>query len=220
MRFVSIFSWKRHLLLVFGLLLGISSGPLRAETTDLGAAFEISGKVANVQQVTNSSGYSFNITFSGITYKGKVQRTLLEQVDDQHATIWLALRDTVLTIQSTDIAGGRRGASCGPLDLVLGSQRELWLAFDLEQKDGASELSLAGTRFGLPSDNWAVGTPSWVQTRGFGMSEGRVVSGLRSGLLENPRGIEQQLIATSPEIFAQVEVALTPNLLPVKLAVK
>jgi hypothetical protein len=220
MRSVSIFSARKcYLLLAFGLLFSISSGPLRAETTDLGATFEISGKVANVQQVTNSSGYSFNVTFSGITYKGNVQRTLLERTDDRHVTIWLALRDTVLTIQSTDIAGGRRGASCGPLELVMGSQRELWLAFDLEQKDeGQSEL--VSTRFGLPSDNWAVGTPSWVQTWGLGMSEGRVVSGLRSGLMENPRGIEQQLIATAPEIFTQVEAALTPNLLPVKLTLK
>jgi hypothetical protein len=189
------------------------ASPAAAETTDLKASFKIAGKVPDMQQSTSSSGYTFRIDFREIRYNGQVQRTLLEPKESGRMTIWVALRGAVLTIHSTEISGGRLGASCGPLQLVLGNRRELWVALDVERKivDNVEKLVLTGSRFGLTPDNWSVGKPEWVRTRGFGMSQSKVVNGLQGGLANNMKGVQQQLVKAAPQIYAQVENELAQN---------
>ena len=185
-----------------------------AETTDLKTTtFKISGKVPDMQQSTSSSGYTFRIDFREIRYNGQVRRMLIEPKEAGRMTIWVALRDAVLTIDSTEISGGRLGANCGPLQLVLGNRREVWLALDVERKSENDEdkFVLKGSRFGLTHDNWSVGKPAWVQTRGLGMTQTKVVNGLQGGLASNMKGVEQQLIKAAPQIYAQVETQLAQH---------
>lgn len=179
-------------------------------TTEIKDPVTIKGQVSDIRQTTSASGYSFQVDFRNISYDGKVERMLIEEKDDGKVTIWLSLRNTVLTVQQTDISGGRRSATCGPIRMVLGKKNELWLAMDVERKveDGQHKHVLIRTRFGLPQNNLSVGTPSWVRTSGLGMTESRVVNGLTSGIAESTKNIEAKLIQEAPKIFAQLKAHL------------
>ncbi len=216
-------AWKKQVLvLVTSLLAGLMASMALAETKDLDATFKVTGEVRDMWQYTNSNGFSFRVDFRDIRYQGEVQRTLLEHKEPGQLTVWLALRDTTLTIDRTDINGPRHSAQCGPLQLIMGNRRDLWLAFDCEYQveNNQATLTVQNTRFGLPPDNWSIGSPSWVSTSGFGMTQGRVIDGLRSGLFSNSDTIVAELINVAPEIFAQVEDRVEQSLMPETLAQK
>lgn len=193
------------LVLVIGVL---TAGTALAETRDLKATFTISGSVQDIHQTTSTSGFTFQVRLKNIDYKGQVVKTLMERTDAGKLTVWLALRDVVLTINRTEITGRRHRAGCGPLEIELANRRELWLAFDVAEQESAKgdrQLQLLKTRFGLTPDNWSVGSPDWVRTSGLGMTQSKVVSGLRRGLEVNPDGITERLIGEGPFLFDKVE---------------
>lgn len=175
------------------------------ELRDLGTRFVVSGKIADMRRVERRSGQTLQVTMRGLSCRGRVDRTLVEQKADGRITFWLALSDLKLTIQRTEIEGHTARARCGPMTILLGNRRNLWLALDVEQRAGGrpSGFKLLSTRFRLPADNWSIGTPSWVQTSGFGMNRQNVVAGLRKGLANNRSRIEQRLIQFAPTMLAQ-----------------
>jgi hypothetical protein len=182
---------------------GISAA---AEPVDLGVAGTLSGQLRDMAQVSNRSGYTFQVAMRGVHYDGQLERTVVETTGEKKYTIWMALRGFRVTIDRTDIAGQPGRAACGPMDIVLGSQRELWIAFDMHSElneVGEVQLVLEQTRFQLPPDNWALGNPQWVQTSGFGMTQANVVNGIHRGLSENRERIVQHVINAGPTIFTQ-----------------
>lgn len=186
--------------------LGLMAAAARGEATDLGAAFEISGTLNDMNQTVNRSGLTFQVALRQLAYGGRVTRTVLEQKDTGHVTLWMALRDVRLNVARTDIMGRIGNAACGPMGIVLGHRRDLWIAFDLEQqeRDGQPRIVLKHIRFQLPPDNWSIQNPAWVQSQGLGMTQDRVVMGLREGLVNNRRRIEQELIKSAPGMLTQL----------------
>jgi hypothetical protein len=178
-----------------------------AKTKDLAAAFEIKGKVADVEQQTTTSGREFLIGFRDISYEARVEQTLLERTTAGRMTLWLSLRDTTLTIRRTELSGRRHNAKCGPMKVAIGKERRLWIAFDVKHEfdEGRARLVLVDTRFALPKESLKVGAPSWVEVSGFGMTKSKVTDGLVTGLQNNPECIKNQLLNSAPEILAQVE---------------
>jgi hypothetical protein len=185
-----------------------------AKTVDLKTTFEIQGKVPDMQHYIESSGFRFRVDFQDIEYSGKVHRTLVEHTSADKATVWMALQNAVLTIQRTEIDGRRHNAQCGPMQLVLGNRRELWIALDVQRNKvaGTEKLELVQTRFELPRDNWSIGSPTWVETSGFGMTKSKVISGLRKGLSKQSATVEKQMMRTAPDILARVENQVVENL--------
>ncbi len=159
-----------------------------------------------MDQHTRHSGYLFRVGLRGLSYSGHVERVLSQQSRPGRLTVWLALRDVKLTIEQTTITGRPGRADCGPLQILLGNRRPLWVAFDFQQEieQGRSRLVFLATRFRLPPDNWSIGSPLWVRSSGFAMNRDRVVNGLRNGLARNRQRIEQRLIKTAPLMLAQV----------------
>ena len=178
-----------------------------AAVNDLNSAFDIAGAVNDIRQSFSSSGYQFDVRFSNIEYQGRVEQTLLERKEAQPDTVWLGLRDVRLTLGETTITGKRHSARCGPLSIQIGDSGAVWLSMNIEraQEGGAEKLQPAMVRFRLPPGNWSVSFPSWVQTRGFGMTESKVVSGLRTALQRNPQAIEEQFMSQAPLLLSQVE---------------
>lgn len=190
----------------------------RAEPVDLDVAGTLSGNLEDMSQVTNKSGYTFQVLMRGLKYQGQLTRTVVETTGEGQFTVWMGVRNFYVRIERTDISGQPGRAVCGPLDLVLGNQRELWIGYDVEtqvdeQDESKMSLLLRSTRFRLPPDNWSIGSPAWVQTSGFGMSRGNVVNGIRRGLAENRERIAGRVIKSGPAIFAQA-AALTDRLPP------
>jgi hypothetical protein len=163
-----------------------------AETS--GARSEIAGQVGDIHDSTDSSGYRFQVALRNLSYVGQADRTLLERKADGSFTIWLAFRDIRLTIGQISMSGQPGSATCGPTALHIGQQREIWVAFDFERDADTSDmLTYSGSRCQIAHDNWAIGSPAWVQTSGLFMSRGKVASGVRSGLAGQRQRIEQEL---------------------------
>ena len=188
--------------------------PVAAESIEFGSAGAVAGRVADMKQQTQTMGQTFHIGFNGISYDGAVDRAVIEDATAESLTVKLALRNISLTINNIRIDGKRRGAQCGPMLLTLGTEREIWITFQVKRtlEDGKTKLIVQGANFELPSDNWRIGSPSWVKPWGFGMTESRVVSGLRSGLASNRKSIEWQLGEESAGMFGQVEERLVEYL--------
>lgn len=176
-----------------------------AQSLKIGDAFTVAGAVDDIQQTTSKSGYTFRVQLTGLSYRGDAPQTLLEVGEANRLTLWLALRDVQLRIRRTTITGRPGSAVCGPLDIALGNQRELWIAFDLSEEsiDGQPRLKIDATRFAIPQDNWNIGVPNVVRTSGFGMTRTRVSRALRDGLAKNRHEIENAVISIAPTLLAQ-----------------
>jgi hypothetical protein len=186
---------------VMALLIPADSRAGDAATT--GAGSEIAGQVADIHDSTDSSGYRFQVALRNLSYVGQSYRTLLERKEDGSFTIWVAFRDIRLTIGSVSLAGQPGSAMCGPMALHIGHQREIWVAFDFARgadaprspllNDSRPPLTLTGSRCQIAHDNWTIGSPAWVRTSGFFMSDRKVVSGVRAGLAGKRERIELEL---------------------------
>lgn len=183
----------------------------QAGVKDLNNSFPMSGSVDDVRHAFSSSGYQFDVRFTQVKYAGQVEQTLLQQEETEPDKVWFGMRDMDLTIGQTSITGRRHSARAGPFKIQLGQSDVVWMSVEVDQSEegeGANppKLILGTVEFRLPPGDWAVKSPSWVQTRGFGMTESKVVDGLRSGLQRNPRSIEEQFMNQVPDLFAKVEV--------------
>jgi hypothetical protein len=179
---------------IAALALLLPANSLAGDTGTTGAGAEIAGQVADIHDSTDSAGYRFQVALRNLSYVGQADRTLLERKADGNFTIWLAFRDIRLTIGQISMSGQPGTATCGPTSMHIGQQREIWIAFDFERDaDTADTLTYSGSRCQIAHDNWAIGSPAWVQTSGLFMSRGKVASGVRSGLAGQRQRIEQEL---------------------------
>lgn len=194
-----------------------------SEVKCIGDGRKLSGRVPNIQRFTDCAGYRFRVMLSNLQYAGEVNTTLLEQSRDGVLTVWFSLKDVRVTIGHISLSGRPGTADCGPTAIDIANRRELWVAFDFErqtQEDGI-RLTLKNTRVGLPRDNWMVGTPAWVKTSGFGMSRGKVVSGVRDGLARSQPTVEQQITQMAYSVlteFAAVPEGVTADQVAIETA--
>lgn len=164
------------------------------ETATPAAGQKIAGQVGDIHDYSDSSGYRFQVALRNLSYVGQADRTVLERRADGSLTVWLAFRDIHLTIGQISMSGQPGSATCGPTALHIGQQREVWVAFDFQRDADASQsLTFAGSRCQIANDNWAIGSPAWVQTSGLFLSRGKVANGVRSGLAGKRERIELEL---------------------------
>jgi hypothetical protein len=204
--------WRYLLWLAAGIL-GVTAPRLLAETVDLNTNCEFTGNVPDMTQTTQKLGVMLRVGMKGVSYSGKLTRTLLEQNQPGKVTLWFGLRNVKLTVNRTDIVGGPGSAACGPMDVVLGNQKDLWLAFDIEadKKAESTQMVVKSVRFQLPPDNWAIGQPAWVRTQGIGFTQQNVVDGLRQGIAKDREKLQQKLMQDAPQILSQVVKQTTPK---------
>ncbi|MEX2287598.1 MAG: hypothetical protein WD648_10950 [Planctomycetaceae bacterium] len=211
-------TWPSFRLLLLTAALAPIAAADASDVKRVGDGFKLSGRVPDMQRYTDCSGHRFLVTLSGLQYVGEAGTTLLEQSVDGSLTLWLALKDVRVTIGRISLAGRPGTAVCGPTLIEMGTRRNLWVAFDfeLQSHDDGAALTLKKTRFGLPNDNWSVGTPAWVTADGFGMSRGKVVRGVRDGLAESRVELERQILAIANKVLA--EFAALPDSAPAEQA--
>ena len=175
----------------------------QVHTAQDNASDRIAGRVPNIRHVTQSMGFQFNVLFSDISYNGEVKNVDIVDQTENGATIRVVFGKVNLQVNRTSVQGSRQQASCGPLTLVLGARRDITVDFQVQ--DNAGTLQVVDAKFNLERDNVQVGTPRWIQTKGFGMTQSRVASGLRSGLQSNVATVQRRLVAELPNIFRQIE---------------
>ncbi|MFO1019592.1 MAG: alpha/beta hydrolase-fold protein [Planctomycetales bacterium] len=167
----------------------------------------LSGYLNNISDTTSASGRSFNVTFSNISYSAKLHRVVIKARGKDDLLLQIGLRNIQLVIGSTFISGGPRSASAGPMGISIGHVRPVWVNIVVrpEVEKGKIKLRLVGTQFTIPDDNWAVGGPSGISTRGIGMTQDRVYDGLVSGMWSSKGRIESQVTSVVPSMLQQFE---------------
>src|SRR5690606_23209781 len=114
----------------------------------------------------------------------------------------LGLRNAHLRIGGAYVSGKHHSAVTGPISIVIGHTRPAWLSFDVQPyvQDRQIKLHLLQTRFDIAHDNWWVSAPAGVSTRGLGMTDEAVSSGLVRGIYGAKYRIEREVQAVVPSL--------------------
>ncbi len=170
----------------------------------------LSGRINDLYDSTNVEGYSFSIQFTGISYRSQLNQLRLKAHSKDRLNIQVGLTKAVLNIGGTFVSGESHSASAGPIQIVIGHQRPVWLSVDVQPyvENRRIRLRLVGSRFDIPNDNWYVTSPAGVSVEGFGMSRDKVSSGLVNGLYGNKWRIENEVKAIAPKLIEALEKRL------------
>ncbi len=171
----------------------------------------LEGRIADIQDWTTAQGRSFSVQFSGISYKGALERAAVEAYAAGTLNIQLGIKDVNLYISNTYVTGNRHSAVAGPISVSIGHQRPVWLSFDVRPfiQGDQLKLKLIRTRFTIPQDNWYVSGPAGVSTRGIGMTSEKVSSGLIDGIYGSKGRIEDEVKAIVPGLVEELEKQLS-----------
>lgn len=167
----------------------------------------LSGRLNDMYDSTSAEGINFGVTLSGISYTGEAARARLQAYKTDRLNVQVGLKNVQILISGAYVAGGGRSAGTGPIAIVIGHQRPVWVSFDVTPyiENRRLRLKHVGTTFSIPNDNWYVTNPAGVWVRGLGMDSGRVSSGLVSGLYGQKGRIEGEIVAMVPRMVKQLE---------------
>ena len=174
----------------------------------------LSGRIEDMADSTVLEGRTFSVYFSRIFYVAKLSRAYVQVSQSQvsaasqgnRITIQLGLSHVTLNIGRTDVVGRHRSAVAGPMEVVLGHRRPVWLNLHVVPYVQARKLrlKLVGRSFEIPDDNWYVTGPSGVSTKGLGMTAQKVSSGLVNGLYASKGRIEREFLNVVPSLVKQI----------------
>ncbi|MGE3315305.1 MAG: alpha/beta hydrolase-fold protein [Planctomycetaceae bacterium] len=167
----------------------------------------LTGRVDDIHDSTSAAGRTFQVSLTGITYSGRISRAQVKAYKKDRLNIQLGLRNVVLQICASEVEGRWRTVCTGPMAVVIGHRRPVWLSIDVtpyvEQRQ--LKLRLAGVAFSIPDDNWYVTEPSDVYNAGLIMSARRVSDGLVNGIYSKKQMIEQQVTDLIPALLPQLQ---------------
>ena len=153
---------------------------------------------------------SMSVRFVGVSYQGRLGRARIKAREDGTLAISFRARDVILRIHRTYVSGAGRSATCGPLQIRIGHLYDLQMRCVVRPaiSDRQLRLQVEDADFRIPSDNWHVGSPAWVQTRGLGMTRDRVSSSLSQGIYRDRERIERQFVQVLPAIMDRITTSL------------
>ena len=171
----------------------------------------LTGRIADIQDSFSAEGRSFAVHFSGVSYRGSLYRASLKAYATDRVNVQLGIQNLQLTINNTSVNGSGKSAWTGPINIVIGHNRPVWLSFDVTPRIEAGRIRLTTleTRFSIPQDNWYVTNPAGISTRGLGMTADRVSNGLTQGLYGSRGRIEAEVRSVVPNLVLQLEQRLT-----------
>ena len=165
------------------------------------------GRIPNIHDTTVTSGRTFQVTFTGIRYRAKLSEARLHTTSRNLLRIQLGLENLTMSIATTYVRGSGRSAVTGPISVVIGHRRPVWLTMDVEPyvEKKKLRLKLRSVQFQIPDGNWYVSPPARVSASGLGMTRGRVSRGLVSGLYGSKQRIEREVRAVVPAMLVKIE---------------
>lgn len=170
----------------------------------------LAGRINDIASSTETSGYTFGVQFSNITYSAQLDRVWAKAYAKDRLNIQLGLRNVTLAIGTTYVQGSGRSATAGPIYVVIGNRYPIWLSFDVTPYvvDGKLRLQLVATHFEIPNDDWYVTPPYGVSVSGLGMTQERVSSGLVEGIYGQKSRIEEEAAQIVPSLLPLFEQRL------------
>jgi poly(3-hydroxybutyrate) depolymerase len=179
----------------------------------------LTGRLKDHTTYTTLAGRRYRIDFTRIQYHGQLTRAQIQAQAKDRLNIRLGLENATITIGNTFVLGGNRSATAGPINVVLGHRRPVWLNLDVMPVVEHHKLRLKSitVQFSIANDNWYVTSPASVSThrlgpmRGLGPRHGlrlvrnRISSNLVSGLYSRKAEIEAQVQSIVPSIIRHLE---------------
>lgn len=171
----------------------------------------LSGNIDDIYDTTRVEGRNFNVTFGRISYATKIARIRVKGYKKDRVNVQIGLRNAQLRIGGTSVVGRDHSASAGPIDIVIGHRRPVFVSFDVTPRieNEKIRLKLVASRFDIPNDNWYVTQPAGISVRGFGMTRRKVSEGLVSGLYGNRGRIEREVRGIVPKLVTEMEKHLS-----------
>jgi poly(3-hydroxybutyrate) depolymerase len=177
----------------------------------------LAGAEADVHQAQRAFFMQLNVTLSGISYQGSVERLTVTTSDSGWLTLSLGLRNMTMQIGNTQLNGSLVSAEAGPMQIVIAQQRPVWLTLNLRPyiEDHRLRFELGHTNFSIPSDDFYVTTPH-VEAHGLPIVRGRVAQGLSNNLVSGAYGrkaeIEEKIRSSAPVLVQHLEEKLDKSL--------
>jgi len=174
----------------------------------------LSGRIADVNQQTVVEGRTFNLQFMQISYSASVAKVKIAAAGRNHLRVAFGLRNVRLKIGKTYVTGRNRWAVAGPIDILIGHRRPVWLTMDLQPavSDRTLKLRLQSRSFQITKDNWRVARPTVKEVHGWGMTKEGVAKSLVEGLTKRKDRLEREVAALVPSLVDELERQLElPN---------
>jgi hypothetical protein len=133
----------------------------------------LSGSLGDMYDTTSAAGRTFQVTFSGLSYHGQLERVYIKATSTDHLLVQLGLRNITMTIGSTYISA--RGIPQADHYDGIG-HRPAWLNLDLTPTIVGRAMKLRSTAGFSDPRHFSVSQPAGVSVQGFGMTEDRVVT--------------------------------------------
>ena len=183
----------------------------------------LSGRLDDFSDTTTSAGKTYRVDMTRIRYDAHLTRAQIQAKGRDLLNIRLGIEDTKITIGNTFATGGNRTANAGPMKVVLGHRRPIWLNMDVTPivESNRLRLELVDASFKIPNDNWFVTSPASVSTRrsgllgtmnprnGLRVVRDRVSTELVKGIYGSKPQIESQVKALIPSLIGRFEEELT-----------
>ena len=167
----------------------------------------LSGQIRDIAETTQVEGRTFNLQLMNISYAGSLSQVRIEAVGRGRLRIQFGLRNVRLNIAKTYVTGRKRWAVAGPIRIVIGHRKPVWLTIDVQPVvvNRQLKLRLRNQSFQIAEDNWSITTPAIKEVHGWGMTKTAVAKSLVKGLREHKTRIEQEVAAIVPSIVEQLE---------------
>jgi poly(3-hydroxybutyrate) depolymerase len=177
----------------------------------------LSGSVGSIQRTGRAVGMSFQMLIAGMNYRGQLEQLHVECRRDGWLVLNLGLRHLTMEIQQTQLNGRLVSATAGPMYVLIGQRRPVWLAIPLRPyvESGHIRFESGSPRFNIPSDDFKVTTPT-VEAHGLPLIRREVSSRFREklvdGAYERKPEIEQRVVSGVPALINQLEARLDKEL--------
>src|SRR5262249_20637363 len=124
----------------------------------------LTGRLADISDYTEAEGYGFSVYMSGIGYRAQLSRASIKAYRKDRLNIQLGLSNAQVVIGGTSLSGDRHSAQAGPISVVIGHRRPVWLSIDVTPTvvNRKLKFKLVASRFSIPNDNWYVTAPAGV----------------------------------------------------------
>ncbi|HXY37091.1 MAG TPA: hypothetical protein VEI07_22880, partial [Planctomycetaceae bacterium] len=189
-----------------------------AETLpDLVPANALSARAAGTSETRPGFLGRVQVTLSGIGYSGSLERVIIVPKDGGWLSIAMGLRNVIAQVDSAEVRGRLLGADAGPMDIVAGQYRPVWLKFNVRPVivNRRIHFELGTREFQIPSEDFYVTTPQ-VTGRGIPIIRDRFSSSVASNLVSGAYGrkseFEQRVRDAVPSIVGRLEQALDAKL--------
>jgi hypothetical protein len=192
-------------------------GSIAETLPDLVPANALSSHAAGTSESRPGLLGRIQVTVSGIGYRGSLERVVIVPRDGGWLSVSLALRNLIAEVSSAEVRGRLLAADAGPMDIVVGQYRPVWLKFDVRPVVVSRRIrfELGSREFQIPDDDFHVSTPQ-VTGRGIPILRNRFSSNVASNLVSGAYGrrseFEQKVRDAVPTLVGRMEQALESKL--------